>query len=146
MTFRKSSLSTIPRESKKNYLNPNAIGRNFELFSRERFTANKLKNIINFRSLALFFSSFDNKHGLCYRGHLCKLRHHKKVLENFRKFIPQERHIRISTQGVVLYFYRMPIRFIIEILIFIYDFTVILLKIFHKNDNRHLCSSKKFLG
>ena len=29
------------------------------------------------------------------KNHLCKLRHRKKLLENFRKFISQERHIRI---------------------------------------------------
>ena len=31
-------------------------------------------------------------------SHLCILRHRKKLLENFRKFISQERHIRISSK------------------------------------------------
>ena len=31
-------------------------------------------------------------------GHLWKLRHRKKLLENFRKFISQERHFRISSK------------------------------------------------
>ena len=29
-------------------------------------------------------------------SHLCELRHRKKVFENCRKFISQERHIRLS--------------------------------------------------
>ena len=65
----------------------------FQEFSRRHFKTNKLQKvtIVKFRPLPLifFFRLIINM------SHLFKLRHRKKVLESFRKFISQERHIGI---------------------------------------------------
>ena len=65
----------------------------FHLFSRGRFTANKFQNVTNvkFRSENLFLIL----RLIINMSHFCKLGHRKQVLENFRKFISQERHIKI---------------------------------------------------
>ena len=46
--------------------------------------------IVNQKSSAIIFS-FPSNHNKSY---LCKLRHRKKVLKQFRKFISQDQHIR----------------------------------------------------
>ena len=42
---------------------------------------------------------------ITYKSHLYKLRHREEVLENFRKFISQERHIRILIKGAHCFFF-----------------------------------------
>ena len=42
---------------------------------------------------------------ITYISHLYKLRHRKELLENFRKFISQERHIRILIKGAHCFFF-----------------------------------------
>ena len=59
-------------------------------------------------------------------SHRCKLRHRKKVLENFRKLISQEPHVRILiSSAYCLYLdllFKWQFRFIIMILISKYNF------------------------
>ena len=65
----------------------------FELLCSENFIAHKFQNVSNVKLWFLNFSlrpSFDHKYDYLY-----KLRHRKKLLENFRKFISQEGHMRI---------------------------------------------------
>ena len=50
---------------------------------------------INLKPSALIFLVFR-----LIINNLCKLRFHKKVFEDFQKFIPQERHIRILVWGL----------------------------------------------
>ena len=59
-------------------INPHDVGRVFQ-------------NVTNLMTLTLIL----NQWWTINLSHNFKLRHRKKVLENFRKFISQERHIRI---------------------------------------------------
>ena len=81
-----------------NCIDSEAVGRDWLIpFSlgnfSEHFWTNKFRNFIR------FVPSFIDM------SHLCKSRHRKKVLKNFRKFISQERHIRfLICSAYCLYF------------------------------------------
>ena len=72
--------------------------------------------------------------------HICKFRHRKKDLENFRKFISQERHIRILIESAYRLYSSTLFRHSS-----LYENKVRYHNITKKNlENRHLCFSLLF--
>ena len=81
---KKKSLNFICLTAQFKFHNTHAVGRNANKF--QNFTS--VNHKLYFLSLCLFINR-----------HPCILHHRNKVLENFRKFISQERHIRISIRS-----------------------------------------------
>ena len=92
----------------KNEIGPNTVGRDswvhFSLSNSEDFTTNKIQNVrkVNLRPLSLSFSRL-----IINMSHLFKWRHRENVLENFSKFISQERNNGIWTWGVYSSYFKV---------------------------------------